>query len=452
MDMELNGLPKGSRIAPTVLGHRGSRLVVHVPVKSKVDERTGLPFCAVKSVFHDDNSVFIGFGVPNVFTMLPSKEEGKWDKFSAFMFFRKRSYVAKKIDRMQAGVYFDLRGLPSEATDAIRREMKVQEGRLTASCANANARVLSAAGFTCGGKSLKRVYRPSHLAALIWEHGLEYKGEKVSIRILLAGREVSDHFQAVWMKEFTSFCRMVEKTVKEKLVRNSHAAVSAPKFLTNQRVDGMSVERWTAAGELATVGISRPSWFGVWLGFILGQRPIFSAEPGMQITAPELQTALPAFPGKLDKVTKLKRYILFSRPVVWAIRRHLVRDIDQYKDVPRQAIVEMLRLSNGPTHEQAFVYNLVVTGSGIHIARLENRNGRDRKIINWLMAKHVLISGYDHDVRFAGEIWIYVVDGEYTVYLSPNSGTYRPGDERLKAIAAYLRDVFHVKVEIVPVS
>jgi hypothetical protein len=51
MDMELNGLPKGSRIAPTVLGHRGSRLVVHVPVESKVDERTGLSFCAVKSVF-----------------------------------------------------------------------------------------------------------------------------------------------------------------------------------------------------------------------------------------------------------------------------------------------------------------------------------------------------------------------------------------------------------------
>jgi hypothetical protein len=220
----------------------------------------------------------------------------------------------------------------------------------------------------------------------------------------------------------------------------------------DQRVDGMSVERWTAAGDLATVGISRPSWFGVWLGFILGQRPVFSAEPDMKINAPEIQEALPAFPGKLDKVTKLKRYILFSRPVVWAIRRHLVRDIDQYKDVPRQAIVEMLRQSDGPTQEQAFVYNLVVTGSSVHIARLENQNGRDRKIINWLMAKHVLISGYDHDVRFAGEIWSYVVDGEYIVYLSPNSGTYRPGDERLKAIAAYLHDVFQVKVEIVPVS
>lgn len=435
-------LPEGSRIAPDVLGHRGSNWPIQVPVIEKNDERSGLLFCSVDSVFRNSNSVFIGFGIPNVFTMIPDGE-GKWDKYTAFMFYRQRSYVAYDMDRMQVGVYFELRDLEPDAIASLRREMENQKGRRTASCANANARVLTSAGFTSGGKSLQRVYRPSRLSALIWENGLEYKGKKVSVRILYAGRAAGDHFLSVWRKEFTSFCR----SIKKKFIRHDHPTGTAPQFEERQ-LTGMSDERWKNSKEFATVGISRPSWCGVWLGFLLGQRPIFSTETDVPIEASVLQDALPAFPGELDSVTKLKRYILFSRPVVWLIRRHLIRSIDQYTDVPRQSIVEMLRRSDGPSHKEAFLYNIVVTGSGISIARLENRNGRDRKIVNWLMAKHVLISGYNKDVRFAGEIWCCKLDGEFVIFLNRNSGTYKPTEERLVAMTDYLSNVFGAKVVI----
>ncbi|WP_028776250.1 hypothetical protein [Shimazuella kribbensis] len=434
-------LPEDSRIAPDVLGHRGSNWPVQVPVDEKNDVRSGLLFCSVDSVFRNPNSVFIGFGIPNVFTMVPGGE-GKWDKYTAFMFYRQRSYVASDMERMQVGVYFELCDLDPKAIAAIRREMENQKGRRTASCANANAQVLTAAGFTSGGKSLQHVYRPSHLSALLWKNGLEYEGKKVSIRILYAGRGIGDHFLSVWRKEFTSLCR----SVKKKFIRHAHSTGTAPQFEVRELV-GMSVERWENSKEFAAVGISRPSWFGVWLGFLLGQRPIFNTETGVPIEALELQDALPEFGGKLDRVGKLKKK-LFSRRTVRFIRRHLIHSVDQYEDVPRQAIVEMLRRSDGPSHEEAFLYNIVVTGSGIHIARLENRNGRDRKIINWIMAKHVLISGYDEDVRFAGEIWCCKVDGEFVIFLNRNSGTYKPTEDRLIAMADYLSKVFRAKVVI----
>lgn len=446
MILDLEGLTPGCRIAPAVLGHRGSRLVVDVSgeLQHAIDERSGLPFCPVQGVFHNPNAVFLGFGTPNVFTMLPN--EGGWDKFAAFMFYRQRSYVANVTDRMQVGVYFELRNLPQEALEALRQEMDIQQGRRSASCANANARVFTAAGFTCGGKSLARVYRPSHLAALIWEHGLEYKGEPVAIRVIQSGREIGDHFVAVWLKEFTSLCR----TIKKKFLSRGHdPSLSAPKFEARQHEEGTPVAEWQTSTDFTTIGISRPSRLGVWLGFILGQRPIFSAELDEPIDAPVLDTPLVAFPGKLDRVTKFKRYVLFSRPVVWFIRRHLTQNVDQYNDVPSQAVVEMLRRSNSPQREEAFVYNLVMTPRWIRIARLENQNGRDRKLVNWIMAKHVLVSGYDPDVLFAGEMWCCRVDGKYVIYLSGNSGTYKPAANRLLAAANVLARLFGARVEIV---
>jgi hypothetical protein len=443
--MDLTGLIEGSRIAPAVLGHRGSKMVVDVSscMQVAVDERSNLPFCPVEGVFEAD-AVFLGFGTPNVFLMVPRGTSEGWDKFAAFMFYRQASYVAEKMDRMQVGIYFELRGLPEEARASLRHQMEKQKGHRTPSCANANARVLAAAGFTCGGKSLKRVYRPSKLAALIWENGLEYNGTRVEIRPIQAGREVADHFVGVWLKEFTSACR----TIKKKWAGHHPTTGSAPQFDAPERI-GMSAERWEASEQFAAVGISRPSWLGVWMGFMLGQRPIFTMDLDTPLEAPALQTTLKAFPGKLDRITKLKRYVLFSKPVVWFVRRQLMRDVDRYNDVPRRAVVEMLHRSESCESENAFVYNLVVTKQQIQLTRLENRNGRDHKVINWLMAKHVLTSGYNPDVVFAGEVWCCKEDDIYVIYLSANSGTYKPNDERLKAIATLFEELFDTPVRMV---
>jgi hypothetical protein len=401
----------------------------------------------VQGVFRDPNAVFIGFGTPNVFTMLPKRDgDTGWNKFTAFMFWRQRSYVASITDRMQVGVYYELRGLSSEALDAIRREMYAQQGKRTISCANANARVLHAAGFRLGnGRSLKHVVRPSRLAALIWEYGLSFRGESLEIRVIEAGREVGDHFVAVWLKELTSLCR----TIKKKFVRHSPTDQVAPTFEV-QRSESIVLDRWKNTGEHTTIGISRPSRFGVWLGFILGQRPIFEAQLTKPLDIPALATPLKPYQGKLSFSTKLKKNGPFSPFSVMWMRSHIAKSFDQYPNIPRHAVAEMLRRSEGKDREDAFVYNLVVTGTSVRIARLENRNGRDRKLVNWVLSKHLMISGYDPDTRFAGELWCYEENGELTIFLTRDSGSYKPEAERLEPLAAYLSEFFSIPVRVVP--
>jgi len=442
--VDTTGLGKGSRIAPAVLGHRGSQMVVDASgfIAPAIDERTQLSFCLVSNVF-EPTAVFLGFGTPNVFLMVPEVDGSGWQKFTAFMFYRQTSYVARKMERMQVGIYFELRNLPDEAVQALRREMEAQKGHRNASCANANARVLSAAGFTSSGRSIAQMYRPSHLAAWLWEHGLEYNGRPIDIRIVQAGHEVGDHFVGVWTKEVTSLYR----TMKKKWFGHGHTEGSAPQFESTPRI-GMSTERWDeSSGDTIEVGISRPSWVGVWLSFLLGQRPIFSLELDAPIEQ-QLDTSLKRFPGKLNWVTKLKKYVLFSGPVVRLMRRQLVKSVDTHT-VPRRAVVEMLRRSPGAERKNAFVYNIVLTSTGVHMARLENKNGRDRRIVNWILAKHLVVGGYDADVRFAGEAWCLEENGDIVVMLSRDSGTYKPNSQQLIAAAHLISELLEVEVRIV---
>lgn len=430
-NFDFNGVPDNARIGLETLGHRGSHFTIGVPdVDQAIDERSHLAFCPVRGVFGSSNALFIGFGTPNVFLMAP--EQGKWRKFTAFMFWRQASYVADIADRMQVGVYFELRDLPDEALAAIKREMESQKGVRTASCANANAKVLAGAGFTCGGASLRHVYRPSRLAAMIWERGLEYEGKPVAIRFIRTSESIGSHFKAVWLKELTSFCRMVKKQLTR---HNTSTTAQAPKFDATPSNEGMSVEHWQK-DERTTVRISRPSWLGVWLSFLLGQYPIFGADMP-QLNAPELAAPLQSFPGTLDRVTKLKKYVLFSRPVIWLARRHLAKTNDCYRNVPRRAAVEMLRRSQS---SEPFKYNIVVTSREILITRLTNRHA----LLSWILSKHVMMSGYNPDVRFAGEIWYN--QGDMFVSLNDNSGTYKPDAARLKAAAAHLSEAFGVEV------
>ena len=82
-------------------------------------------------------------------------------------------------------------------------------------------------------------------------------------------------------------------------------------------------------------------------------------------------------------------------------------------------------------------YNIVIEGGRISVAKLFHGLGWKR--VDDLLSKHILLSGYSKDVRFAGEIW----KGEDgVIYLSNNSGTYQPSEPELERAVAYLAAVF----------
>jgi hypothetical protein len=135
----------------------------------------------------------------------------------------------------------------------------------------------------------------------------------------------------------------------------------------------------------------------------------------------------------------VKKAVLFSPLVVKGIRRLLACDYISIGNRLECDVYDMLR-----THSQRArnIYNLVLTDEHIIIARISIR----ARIIDWILSKHVLMSGYHPAVRFAGEIW---KDEHGVIHINRNSGTYQPTLEQLQSAAAFLRAVFpHLTVVI----
>lgn len=446
-----HGLTEGARLRTETLFSSSPQIVVDATHVAVV-EHEGLPVIPVAEVFSNPSTTFLGFGNPNVFLVLPRSESAEkgagWDKFAAFMYWRKRAFIADTKGRVQGGVFVELRGLPPEALDNLRREMRARVGRRNISCANATGRLLAASGFSCRGQKLIFTVRPMTLAKLIWDDGLTFNGQPVELRLIrTTSASVSDHFLRVWRKEATSLFRVIEKIVRTASTKSS-APVIQPRPLAAAIRGGRA-----DAGQLE-LRVGRPTKLAAVLRQQFGDHPIFEAtlDPKIadihsaEFTA--LRGVLKAYPGKLDGASKLKRYLLFSRPVVKAVRYQMAAKMDSLGSLPGPALVDMFQA--GPP-DKPFLYNVVITGTAARMGRLENRTDKDVDKANWVLAKHVLLSGYDRDVRYAGEIWVEDTTDGRVLRINNNSGTYKPSQDRAEAAARFLQQLTGVPVEFRPV-
>ena len=447
----LEGMTDGARLSPDTLFSTGSNLVIdasHV----QVVKHEGLSVVPIDEVFGDSDAVFLGFGFPNVYLAMPRAGDSGavpgWDRLAAFMFFRQAAFVADTKGRVQGGMLVELRGLPPVAKAQLREAAQTVVGKRHISCANAIGQALTAAGFTCGGKALSRKVRPSRLARTIWERGLEFGGEVVEIRLIRTeGRTVSDHFAGVSRKEFTSGCRAAKKILTKKFSKaKSGAPVIEPRTMA-QAVD--SLPRPHHGGPTRELFVGRPSRLASVLRRTWGDHPIFEVDTrgaGPFVDDYSLLTgALQAYPGDLDFVSRAKRYLLFSKPVVRVIRQNMAVEMESLGEFPGPALADMLQVGCA---DEPFIYNVVLTGTSFRISRLENRTEKDIEKANWVLAKHVLLSGYDPDVRFAGEMWAQDTDDGRIMHLNNNSGTYQPTAEQTNMANEYLSELFDVPVTI----
>lgn len=443
----LDGMTEGACLAPDGLFSRGSRMVVDASHVQAVDYG-GLMLIPVAEVFANPNAVFLGFGEPNVYLTVP-RQNGTlgWDKYAATMFWRQKSFVADTKGRVQGGILIELRNLKSTALEEICKAMKAQSGCRSITCARANAKVLDAAGFTSGGKSIGRLVRPMALAEHIWQNGLEYRGEPVDLRVIrTGGRSLTDHFAAVIKKESTSVGRLAKKQLNKFTRREADKAPiieARPLALANPIIGDTS--------RSAELRIGRPSRLGAAVAAKIGDHPIFEAAPDkalVDLDSPEfeaLNSQLRPYPGKLDLATKAKRYLLFAPGPVRFIRRQLAQEMQSVGTHSGAQLMNMLRVSDDG---KPFLYNAIVTNSSLRMARLENRTAKDNRKANWLLAKHVLVAGYDPDVRFAGEAWVEDRPDGRVVHINNNSGTYKPSAAQTRGAAKFITEGLGVPVEV----
>lgn len=434
------GIASGARLALQRLGHQNEQLVIKHDQVPKADIDDGLRVCAIDSVFTDPKATFIVFGTPNVSLVMPDNDETtSWDRLAAFMFWRTPSAVVPTKGRVQAGVFCELRDISDDARLALRLAANDLVGTRKASCAHTIALALHRAGFRSSKGNLRLIYRPSHLAAVLWNSELTYYGKPVELRWITTDKSVHDHFVSTWMREYRSFCRFVKKLVS----KSGHTP--APMFDPVDNTVDMSSE-WPEHGPKLRVSINRPSALGVNLSYVVGQQPEFSID--LCVDEPELAKPLKAFDRKLSRIDFVKSKVLFSPVTCWLMAKILEKEIGTTDYLPASIVANMLTVAPSMNPEPVYKYNFVLTGRKLKIKRLLNNDGRDNKFLAWMLAKHVLLSRWSKDVRVPGELWVCELDGQRVIFVNSESGSYRPTEQQMQALSRMLTNRFGLPVMV----
>ncbi|CAF3057675.1 unnamed protein product [Rotaria sp. Silwood2] len=450
---QLQGIRAGAVVRPEPLFHRKTRLIIdthydpeHNILRNGVEEIEfqNINLISLDKLFNDKHEIFLGFGLPNVYLTISNENNDGYVKFAAFMLWRQRSAVINTKGRVQSGFLIRFRNLPQNALVALRRAILQYSNKRHISCAYANACVLDSAGFTSDGTVLNVHFGARALFQQIFEHGLEYRNEPVTLDFIRTTRlTLEEHFSEVRKKELTSLGRTCMKVIDE--CANSKSHIRAP-LLRATHVP-MKPTVVGPCDSLTRLEISRPDLFGATIRKIIGSHTVIKVIPNREQVNVDtyLSKTLRAYAMKNPSLlTRIKQYILFSQPIVTTIRNHMASSWDDHGYFAPGPLASMMSIH---TKTETNMYNIVITGD--YLIGMHNSSGW--KIADWILSKHVLISGYDDDVRFAGEVWMQHEEDGLVLHLSNNSGTYQPTNEHLVAAGQYVAAALPgLKIELHP--
>ncbi len=387
---------------------------------------------------------FLGFGRPNVYQAIPV--EGAPDDdvmiYAAKSLRRAPSELKDSRGWAQSGVLAVPRNLPPEAIGRLMAAAKARVGSRSWTCVNDNCKVLSDAGFTVGGESPSQYYFPMPFLQDLLRYGLEYKGEAVEFDLVRTTTGYLDDVRGSISKAVAlTPCRHADRSCGQSAfvvgVKRLGRWTGSFFFSTKTVIEPLEemVVRLPSSDDFRTfdVAVSEPSTLGTWLRTLWGPHAMFEVPLELETVNRFLPTVMKAFPQEKPSLfTRLKKNLLFSKPVVDFARSQLASRYRHFQAMSEKHLYDMLRTNSELLPNK---YNLVVTGTKAILTKNNIRMG----MVDWILSKHVFVSGYSDDVRFAGEVWK-GLDGK--IYVSRNSGTYRPTDAQLQAVVEMLKLVF----------
>ena len=381
-------------------------------------------------------TVFLGFGLPNVFLaeVHDNTDILKVDAKS----FRRGPTTLVHTHRVQSGFFVVPTDLPDEAVAELREAAQELQGSYHTTCAHANSRILAQAHFTIAGDSIVTLM-PHDLLRRILLYGMEYQGKAVDLKYFrTTPLPLARFYDKLCRAELDSGIRHGQRacdTEKARAVRVGKAAAieeAAAIARASSIARSSSLPDDAPAFQLST---SQASSIAVWARAVWGPHTIFRIDISSAGVDPNtyLPNSLTAFPDNHPSMlTLFKRDVLFSRPILKAFHANLAPRFRAVGSFNEDDLVRML-----PTHtpENEAVFNLVVTSTHLMLMR----NHVCWSFVDWVLSKHVLISNYSHDVRFAGELFK-TADGR--VNFNSNSGTFKPDREELEGMTKLARVMF----------
>ena len=392
----------------------------------------------------DKNSIFLGFGKPNVY--IGFHDQNLIKKFDAKSLKRQKSKIIDTKGWAQSGLIIQIKNPTEEMKRRIKTSSQSFEGTSHFTCVNANARVLNRAGFTSKGKDLSSFYFPMSLAKQIIRKGLEFEGKPVHFEIIKTVPNYLESFglsviKSQWFTVSRHFGRFYKVKAKKhkflSVLRNfkNKAVNLIHKKKENRKLEEVVVlfpEGKSFRKDL-NVTITTPSKIGLGVRMLCGPHAFYE----MQHSNEEIERLLPIklkeYSGKKKGLfTYLKKNVLFSKNVVSFIRKHLANTKESFSNSTEKDLYNMIRTDSKNIPNK---YNLIITSKSIYVIKI----GIKYKLVDWVLSKHVLLSGYSDDVRFAGEFW---KNEEGVIHFNNNSGTYMPDSSTVPYAQAILEQAF----------
>jgi len=418
-----------------------NNLVQVVTTSASVRERSLglLKVVSIKDIFAGKNEVFLGFGRPNTYLVYPDGQ-GKYTKFAAKSLRREVSRMEDTRGFIQSGVLLRFTDLPEQARDRLRNLASQFDGKKYWTCVNANCQFLEKAGFTLGERPLSSRYSSHDLLRSVLSDGLKFDGKPVKTELVKTTPEyLQNYWGGIVKDELLTFCRHGRKAIlpvleKSKALQTMDDWLMGKAKAWSRQVVAPALPATQPYQEDLQLSVSQPSGLGQMLRFVWGPHALFEIKQNRVDVNQFSAKTLTAFPDQMKKnwLTLAKQNLLFSPWVVERVRENLCPKFLAFGQMSEVDLYDML-LTDAPGQNNKF--NIVITGDRIVIGKIDVRS----KLVDWVLSKHVLLSGYDPDVRFAGECW---KNQEGQLCVNRNSGTYRPDEETLVAMTAYLQQVF----------
>lgn len=371
------------------------------------------------------------FGLPNT-AMFEVTDNNEVFKVDAKSLHRAPTHIINAHGKIQSGWYIVPKDLPMEALERVRVAAHMYEGSTNLTCVRANTNILRDAGFTIGGYS-PSTFLPHHLLDAILTNGFEYDTKPVTFSIArttpLNLHDFMAKLPAAIRETPYRHWNNVRDTPEARELRIREAAAIHENrpvykpilFAQDAPVFDFSISKTSNLGRVA-----RRAW---------GAHPVYKvdfSQAGINIDdyLPRKLTAF-SMPNP-SRLTRFKKNAIFSSPVVGFVNKHMARQFLSQEPLVQLDITQLLKTS---TLEEPSIYNVVVTSKEMIAGKLNIWSPK----VDWVLSKHVLLSNYSDDVRFAGEMW---KDENDCIHFNANSGTYQPTEEDLQNMLKLARKMF----------
>lgn len=434
-------------------GYKSFNVVQPNGIQAFAAESDGDLQTVMASHFLKPNVIAINFGLPNVATFVTEpKEDGSVQtvKVDAKSLKRAPMTYHPTNGKIQSGVFLVPTNLPDEALARFKAAAEKLQGRSDVTCVNTNCRVLKEAGFSIEGTEMEDVVLPMAMMEHFFFRNVFYtdsagKKHKVHFDVVnTTGESLEQHFENIDLAVVGTRLRHNRRnadTDESRTIRG--VAAKALIAQEKERLEALSPADKDAFDlTRRKVTVSVPSAFGDVISRIWGRHTIYemdlSDKKALISQAFESQklAKLRPFPKKNPSfVTRLKRDLFFSQPMINFLRRHIMGYADTLY-LNTQDLFAHLKSTDGEH------LNYVILEDKVIVARVKaNGEAKDahRKAADWALSKHALLAGRK-DVLCSGEMWY--DQNKQRFVLNSDSGTYTPSDEHVKVSVALANQIF----------